>query len=92
VQDSTLDKEQFVSTIDVTVHNPEFAIALAVEGFPARFVQDHDDGPSLVLSVEEEERLAVVAALLRMVRDNPRLAPDVFDVIAFLMCWEGHGR
>jgi hypothetical protein len=67
-------------------------VALAAEGLPPRCVEGNEDGPSLVLSVEVEKTLGVVAALLRMVRDNPGLAPDVFDAIAHLMQVQGQGR
>jgi hypothetical protein len=81
-----------MSTIDIPVYDPEFAVALATEGLSPKFDPDAEDGPSLVFSIDDEQALDVVTALLRMVRDNPRLAPDVFDAIALLMRWQRHGR
>ena len=78
--------------IDIPVYDPEFAVALATEGLSPKFDQDAEDGPGLVFSIEDEHALRVVATLLCMVRDNPRLAPDVFDAIAHLMQWRRHGR
>ena len=81
-----------MSTFDITVFDPEFAVVLAVEGVSPEAVEDAEDGPRLVFTIEDEQALCVVAALLRMVRDNPRLAPDVFDAIAHLMQWQRLGQ
>ena len=80
-----------MSTIDITVYDLEFALALAAEGLLPKFAEDAEDGPSLILRVEDEQALCVVAALLFMVRENPRLAPDVIDAIAHLMQWARQG-
>jgi hypothetical protein len=81
-----------MSTIDITVFDPEFAVALAAEGLSPKLSENAEDGPSLVFSIDNDQALVVVAALLRMVRDNPGLAPDVFDAIAHLMQWQRLGR
>jgi hypothetical protein len=89
---AAFDKEQIRSMIHIPVYDPEFALALAAGGLPPKFVKDHEDGPALVLSVEDEQALCVVDVLLGMIPHNPRLIPDLAEMIARLLRWEKEVR
>src|SRR5215207_1698556 len=78
-------KEQVVTTFDITEENVAFATALAAAGIPAQVIENPEGGHKLAVSLDDDDRLRAAADLLRMVRRNPELAPELQGVISLLL-------